>query len=347
MHGLGIPTTRAFCIVGSDQKVHRETVETGAVLLRLSPSHVRFGSFEVFYYRKQYEHITTLADYVIARHFSNVVHEEEKYPRFLSEVVLSTARLIAKWQAVGFAHGVMNTDNMSILGLTFDYGPFGFMDHYDPGFICNHSDHEGHYAFNQQPQIGLWNLNRLAQALIPLISVEQAKEALACYEPAFVTHYEELMRQKLGLREFHSGDVSLVSGFLEIMHTDRVDYTNCFRALGNFRQAETEGNASLRGMFINREAFDRWAEGYRARLSAERSRDGERKGRMDRVNPKYVLRNYLAQIAIGKAAENQDYSEIDRLLALLRDPYREQPSMEDYAAPPPAWARDIQVSCSS
>jgi len=184
MHGLGIPTSRALCIVGSDAEVYRETIESAAVLTRLSPSHVRFGSFEVFAYRDQHEPIALLADYVIAKHFPDIGDAPDKYLRFLNEVIVRTANLMAKWQAVGFAHGVMNTDNMSILGLTFDYGPFGFMETYDPGFICNHSDHGGRYAFDQQPQIGLWNLSCLAQALTPIIEVEKAQEALENYVSA-------------------------------------------------------------------------------------------------------------------------------------------------------------------
>lgn len=185
MHGLGVPTTRALCVVGSDDEIYRETVEKAAVVTRVAESFVRFGSFEVFYYRKQYEQIAQLADYVIARHFPHLLEVENKYSDFLHEVMVRTAHLMAQWQAVGFSHGVMNTDNMSILGLTFDYGPFGFMEAYDPGYICNHSDHGGRYAFDQQPQIGLWNLAALAQALTPLVSTAKAEEILAAYSDVF------------------------------------------------------------------------------------------------------------------------------------------------------------------
>ena len=173
----------ALCIVGSDDKVYREQVETGATLLRMAPSHVRFGTFEIFYYRRQHEHLKILADYVIDSHYAHLREATEKYAVFFGEVVERTAKLIARWQAVGWAHGVMNTDNMSILGLTLDYGPFGFMDDYDAGFICNHSDHNGRYAFNQQPYIGLWNLSCLAQALLPLADKEALKAALDSYMP--------------------------------------------------------------------------------------------------------------------------------------------------------------------
>ncbi len=347
MHGLGIPTTRALCIVGSDQEVYRESIESAAVVTRMAPSHVRFGSFEVFYYRNQQEPIAQLADYVIGRHFPHLAGAPDKYPRFLGEVVARTARLMAKWQAVGFSHGVMNTDNMSILGLTFDYGPFGFMDSYDPGYVCNHSDHDGRYAFDQQPHVGLWNLACLAQALTPLLSVEDANQALEGYEPIFIGHYLELMRHKLGLTSVHHDDSALVNALLEIMQANQVDYTHLFRSLGHFRSAPGGDNARLRDQFIDRAAFDAWAEVYRARLLAEHSVDAERKQRMDGVNPKYILRNYLAQIAIEKAEKTRDFSEVERLLTLLRRPFDEQPEMERYAALPPDWARQIEVSCSS
>ena len=162
MHALGVPTTRALCVVGTDLGVSREGVETGALVVRMAPSHVRFGSFEVFPYRGQLDEVRTLADYVIGRFFPHLVGNSDRYPLFLGEVVTRTARLMAEWQAVGFAHGVMNTDNMSILGLTLDYGPFGFVEEFDPGFICNHSDESGRYAFDQQPKIGYWNLTCLA-----------------------------------------------------------------------------------------------------------------------------------------------------------------------------------------
>src|SRR5574337_848819 len=231
MHGLGIPTTRALCIVGSDEKVYREQVETGATLLRMAPSHVRFGTFEIFYYRKQYDHLTVLADYVIANHYPHLAVATDKYARFFAEVTERTANLIAQWQAVGWAHGVMNTDNMSILGITLDYGPFGFMDDYDAGFICNHSDHNGRYAFNQQPLIGLWNLSCLAQALLPLVPKEELKAALDRYTPVCEARYMELMRAKVGLIDEQEEDAELIHDLLALMHQHHADYTIFFRAL--------------------------------------------------------------------------------------------------------------------
>ena len=349
MHGLGIPTSRALCIVGSDEKIYRECIETAAVLTRLAPSHVRFGSFEVFFHRQQYDHLTTLADYVIARHFPEYTNTagSEKYLKFLSEVTARTAQLMAQWQAVGFAHGVMNTDNMSILGLTFDYGPFGFMEAYDPGYICNYTDTHGRYAFNQQPQVGLWNLTRLANALSPLIPAESAQTIMDSYAPTFFQHYTQLMSAKLGLSKAAQADTQLISTLLKMIQTSQLDYTNFFRSLSDFDTAPDALNSSLRDQFIDRDAFDAWAASYRARLQREPQTDSERKSRMNRINPKYILRNYLAQIAIEKAVQQRDFSEINRLLNLLGKPFDEQPKMESYAAPSPEWAKCIKVSCSS
>jgi uncharacterized protein YdiU (UPF0061 family) len=241
----------------------------------------------------------------------------------------------------------MNSDNMSILGLTLDYGPFGFLDEYNPGFICNHSDHHGRYSFQNQPDIGYFNLRCLAQALSPLVTPEQIQASLEAYEAAFATHYVKLMQQKLGLQKPLPEDEALVTELLGLLHVSRVDYTNFFRALGNFRQAPDETNEPLRGLFVDRAAWEAWTARYRVRLRAEESQGAERKRRMDRVNPKYVLRNYLAQIAIERATTQRDFSEIDRLRELLRDPFTERPGMESYAAAAPDWGKQIIVSCSS
>src|SRR5690348_3816513 len=242
MHALGIPTTRALCIVGSEDKVYREQVETGAMLLRMAPSHVRFGTFEFFYYRKQYELLKLLADFVIESHFMHLREATDRYPRFFADVVGRTAKLIAKWQAVGWAHGVMNTDNMSILGLTLDYGPFGFMDDYDACFICNHSDHNGRYAFNQQPYIGLWNLSCLAQALLPLAEKDALKAGLETYQPLFEREYLKLMRTKFGLVGERPEDDELIRDFLALLQGSHADYTIVLRELGTFSTADGATN---------------------------------------------------------------------------------------------------------
>ncbi len=352
MHGLGIPTTRALCIIGSAEEVYREQIESGAMLTRMAPSHVRFGSFEVFYYRRQFTHLRQLADYVIQQHFPELLSGPDPYVQLLRQVVRRTADLLADWQAVGFAHGVMNTDNMSILGLTLDYGPFGFLDAYEPGFVCNHSDHSGRYAFDNQPSIALWNLSCLAQALLPLLaedgeaSAELARAELARYQPAFEQAYHERMQAKLGLLETRDGDADLLAALLRQMAAQRVDYTRLFRALGQLDSRHADADAPARDLFVERAAFDQWACTYRARLRAEQSNDADRQARMARVNPCYILRNYLAQQAIEQAREG-DYTEVDRLLELLRQPFDEQPQYAAYAAEPPSWSREIAVSCSS
>lgn len=347
IHGLEIPTTRSLCIIGGNEGVLRERPEQGAMLIRMAPTHVRFGSFEVFFYRKQHEHLKTLADYVIAEHFPHLINGSDTYARFLAEVARRTGVMIAHWQAVGWAHGVMNTDNMSILGLTLDYGPYGFMDDFNPAFVPNHSDNQGRYSFQNQPDVGYWNIRALAQALSPLLEEADVLGAPEIYEETMLKTYADLMQAKLGLQETHEGDDKLRRDLFAQMHSNHVDFTNFFRALGNFTQDDPAANSEIRDQFLDREGFDWWAERYQARLKAEHSVDADRKIRMDKCNPKYILRNYLVQVAIQRATEQQDYSEIDRLLELLRHPFDDQPEMNDYAAPPPDWGKRLVVSCSS
>ncbi len=342
MHGLGIPTTRALCIIGTDMPVYRESQETGAILLRLSPSHVRFGNFEVFAHHGQHETLKTLADYTIAQHFPHLVGEADRYRLLFRKVVHRTARLIAQWQAFGFAHGVLNTDNMSILGLTIDYGPFGFVEDFNPGFICNHSDETGRYAFDQQARIGYWNLASLAKALTSLVPADTLGETLNEYGGIFNAHAHEFMCRKLGLKDRREEDRQLWIDLLDVLAEARVDYTNFFRGLG-----KTDCQSVLLPMFAEPRRFNLWMDLYRHRLELEGSIDAERRERMNRVNPKYVLRNYLAQIAIEKAMHVRDYSEIQRLRVLLSRPFDEQPENEQYTQPAPEWARELCVSCSS
>jgi uncharacterized protein YdiU (UPF0061 family) len=347
MAALGIPSTRALSIMGADRPVIRETVETAAVVTRMAPSFVRFGSFEHWYHRDKPEQLKTLADYVIHTFYPELTAEANPYTALLEEVTRRTARMIAHWQAVGFMHGVMNTDNMSILGLTLDYGPFGFMEAFDPGHICNHTDQQGRYSYANQPQVGHWNCYALGQALLPLIGdVDAAQQALGVYQGEFAATLDYLLHAKLGLQSAQEDDAKLFEQLFKTMTASHVDFTNFFRALGNFDTAEGAANTALRDMFIDRAGFDAWAASYRARLLAERSDDAGRKLAMDAVNPKYVLRNYLAQVAIDQAV-NKDYSEIARLLAILEHPFDEQPEHAAYAALPPDWASHLEVSCSS
>ena len=347
MAALGVPTTRSLCVTGSDQIVMREQRETAAVATRMAESFVRFGSFEHWFYNEKHDELKTLADYVIANFYPELTTAENPYKALLTEVTIRTAHMIAHWQAVGFMHGVMNTDNMSILGLTLDYGPFGFMEAFDATYICNHTDQQGRYSYARQPQIGEWNCYALGQALLPLIGeVEETQAALRIYKPAFAEKFQELMRAKLGLQTTQADDGKLFDGLFEVLHGSHADFTLFFRSLGNVKTDVTDSWEPVRDLFIDRASFDGWAQQYIARLKMENSEDAPRKLAMHAINPKYVLRNYLAQIAIEKA-QNKDFSEVAKLLQILEKPFDEQAENEKYAALPPDWANDLEVSCSS
>ena len=347
MAALGIPTSRALCVTGSDAPVVRETVETAAVATRIAPTFIRFGSFEHWFYSNRNVELKTLADYTIARFFPDLLESANPYQALLREATRRTAELIADWQAVGFMHGVMNTDNMSILGITLDYGPFGFMEAFDARHLCNHSDQQGRYAYHMQPEIARWNCHALGQALLPLIgTIEDTQAALEIYRPAFTAKMDRLLHAKLGLQSVLPDDSTLIDAMFSILQDNHADFTLFFRRLGNLRIEDPAADEPLRDLFIDRPAFDAWAAQYRARLKQENSEDNERRQRMHAVNPKYVLRNYLAQTAIEKA-HNKDFSEIDRLLRILEHPYDEQPEHEKYADLPPDWASHLEVSCSS
>jgi len=308
---------------------------------------VRFGSFEFWYHRRDAEAVQQLADYVIREFYPEFEGADDRYPRFLREVVRRTALMIAQWQAVGFMHGVMNTDNMSILGLTLDYGPYGFMEAFEPGHICNHTDEGGRYAYNMQPQVGLWNLYALGQALVPLMEPEVIEAELKTYEAEFDDAMNSLLRAKLGLASAHDDDHLLVNEMFGLMAEAHADYTLFFRTLSGLHARDADGDAPLRDLVINRDRFDAWAGQYRQRLATENSVDAERRVRMNAANPKYVLRNYLAEVAIRKARDERDYGEIENLRKLLTRPYDEQPENAHYAALPPDWATHLEVSCSS
>jgi serine/tyrosine/threonine adenylyltransferase len=348
MAGLGVPTTRALCITGSALPVRRETLETAAVVTRVAPSFIRFGHFEHFTHTAEdHDALRTLVDFVIDHHYPECRDAPQPVLALLAAVSARTAELMAHWQAVGFCHGVMNTDNMSILGLTIDYGPFGFLDAFDPGHVCNHSDHQGRYAYARQPNVAFWNLHALAQGLMPLIAEQDdALEALEAYKTRFPQALESMMRAKLGLATALDADRALIDGLLKRMATDRADFSITFRRLAQFSTAEGATNAPLRDLFLDREAFDAWARDYAARLRGEGSIDAERALRMNRVNPKFVLRNHLAETAI-RLAQGGDFSETARLLKVLERPYDEQPEHSADAGFPPDWANAIEVSCSS
>lgn len=342
MHALGIPTARALTIVTSDTPVRRETTEQGAMLLRVAESHVRFGHFEHFYYRREPEKVQQLADYVIEHHWPHLMGLAEGYELWFRDVVERTASLIAHWQTVGFAHGVMNTDNMSILGLTMDYGPYGFLDDYQPGYICNHSDHQGRYAFDNQPAVGLWNLQRLAQSLSPFISVDKLNDALDHYQFALMRAFGVQMRAKLGFTTEQKADNALLTELFGLMAKEGSDYTRTFRMLS--LTGQNEATSPLRDEFIDRAAFDSWFTRYRERLQREQISDDERQTAMKSANPSVVLRNWLAQRAIS-AAEQGDVSELARLHETLSRPFADYAG--DVTLRPPDWGKHLAVSCSS
>ncbi|MEQ5838403.1 YdiU family protein [Paraburkholderia acidicola] len=358
MHHLGIPTTRALCVIGSDQPVRREEMETAAVVTRVAPSFVRFGHFEHFYSNDDTDALRMLADHVIDRFYPHCREADDPYLALLNEAVHSTADLLAQWQAVGFCHGVMNTDNMSILGLTIDYGPFGFLDGFDANYICNHSDTQGRYAYQRQPQVAYWNLFCLAQGLLPLLggphdeavrnerAIEDAQRVLEGFKTRFAPALEARMRAKLGLESERTGDDALANRLFSIMQANRADFTLTFRHLARISKHDASGDTAARDLFLDRAAFDAWANDYRARLSEETRDDATRAIAMNQVNPRFILRNHLAETAIRHAKE-KDFSEVERLAAVLRRPFDEQPEHHAYAALPPDWASTLEVSCSS
>ncbi|MFC3151565.1 YdiU family protein [Litoribrevibacter euphylliae] len=341
MSALGIPTTRALSLVKGDDQIIRERVEPSAMVCRVARSHIRFGSFEYFYYTDQQEQLKALLDYTILRYFPLLTPDEDGYLEFYRQVLERTASMVAMWQAVGFCHGVMNTDNMSILGETFDYGPFGFMEIFNPAYICNHSDHSGRYAFNQQPNISYWNCACLGQALSNVLSQEAIKSCLDQYPKLFGEKYLGEMRLKLGLLEVSDNDSELIQNLLNALYVEQLDYTNFFRTLSDvdFRKI-SELSDSQSGELIS------WLKTYEARLEAEKFCPQQRTVQCKSFNPKYILRNYLAQIAIEKAEQN-DFSEVNRLLQLLSRPFDEQPDFDSYAQNTPEWGCGLQMSCSS
>ena len=350
MHGLGIPTSRALCITGSPGLVQREELETAAVVTRVAPSFVRFGHFEHFAANDQEEQLRTLADYVIDRYYPECRSPEatspwggNPYAALLHSVSERTAQLMAQWQAVGFCHGVMNTDNMSILGLTLDYGPFQFLDAFVPGHICNHSDHHGRYAYNRQPNIAYWNLFCLAQALLPLIEDQDtALAALESYKTVFPDAFMAQMHKKLGLTQAQDSSEALVEPLLQLLAQNAVDYTIFWRRLSH---AVAEGQFEpVRDLFADRAAIDAWLLSYSELLALEDKALAA--DLMLNSNPKFVLRNHLGEQAI-RAAKGGDFSELATLQRLLERPFDEHPGHEAYADFPPDWASSISISCSS
>ena len=339
MHALSIPTSRALMIIGSDEIVIREESETAAMLARTAKTHIRFGNFEYFHYNKKPEHVKVLADFCIDNYPAYFSKAKNIYEEFFRSVVKQTAVMIAQWQACGFNHGVMNTDNMSILGETFDYGPYGFMEDYLPTYVCNHSDHQGRYAFKNQPYIGLWNCSALGHALSSLISEEAQGEILQTYEEIFQNTLAKLFREKLGLKKDKTEDAALIQGLLDIMESEKLDYTNTFR---NLTQALTNKITPE----LDSDIAKSWIVSFQERQTTEGLSLDKKVISMNQVNPKFILRNYMAQEAID-AAENNDFSILETLIIILTKPFKEHKEYQNFANKSPAWAKDLEISCSS
>ena len=339
MYALSIPTTRALMIIGSDEMVIREKSESAAMLVRTAKTHIRFGNFEYFHYNNKPEHVKALADFCINSYPQYFSRTKDAYEDFFRVIVKNTANMVAHWQAYGFNHGVMNTDNMSILGETFDYGPYGFMEDYNPSHICNHSDYQGRYAFKNQPYIGLWNCSALGHALSSLISEESQTEILQTYEEIFQNTLAELYRKKLGLGLEEPEDAALIQGLLDIMESEKLDYTNTFRNLMHTLTNKISPELSS-------EISKSWVVSFLKRHSRETMSQEKRLELMSQMNPKFILRNYMAQEAI-EAAEKNDFLLLNTLLIILTQPFEEFPEHQKFANKSPKWAKDLEISCSS
>ena len=343
MHGLGIETTRALGIIGSEHGVYRQDWEKGSIILRVSPSWVRFGTFEYFAHKKRYTELEALADYAIRESYPHLMDEPNKYLLFFTEVVGKTARLMAEWQAVGFNHGVMNTDNMSIAGLTIDYGPYAFLDEYDFEYICNHTDQGGRYSFGNQPNVGHWNLQALMVALSPLVNSEKLEKVLEHYPRLYTERYLYLMGKKLGLSNVtQEKDLDLFKHLLGMLQGLNVDYTLFFRTLSHYDEDRT----ALLKLGLFHKPMNDWLDAYDERLEEESMSTEKRHASMLQTNPKYVLKNYILQEAID-AADKGDYSVVDDLFKIAQDPYAEHEAFERWAGVTSDVFKNKKLSCSS
>jgi len=343
MHHLGIPTSRALGIIGSQTKILRNQIERGAIVMRMSPSWVRFGTFEYFYHFKEYDKLKSLTDYVITESYPHLQNEEDRYFKFFCEVVERTAKLIAQWQGLGFCHGVMNTDNMSIAGLTIDYGPYAMLDDYDYGFVCNKTDRIGRYSYGEQPNISYWNLTMLAKSLSPIIDKEKMQKKLDDYGNfIYPDAYVDVMCQKLGLFLRMDEDVELIKELVGALQDAFVDNTLFFRTLSHYDGERMP----LYDIAMNPVVIHNWLELYDARLSKETRTQPERQNAMLKTNPKYVLKNYMLQEAID-LAQKGDFSMVETLLHIAAHPFDELPEFERFAQETPEEHKNITLSCSS
>ena len=350
MAALGVPTTRALAAVLTGETVRRETLLPGAILTRIAASHIRIGTFQFFAARRDVEALRLLADHVIARHYPQVAGGEAPYLALLEAVVAAQADLVARWMLIGFIHGVMNTDNMSIAGETIDYGPCAFMDSYDPATVFSSIDEYGRYAYGNQPPIALWNLTRLAEALLPLLADDQetavalAQNAVNGFNELFQEHLTAGFRRKLGLVTAQPDDVLLIKALLDTMQQRHADFTLTFRRLGD--DAAGEGR-SCRELFSNSGAFDDWHGRWLLRLQQESLSAEERQRAMRSVNPLFIPRNHQVEAVIQAAVERDDLAPFEELLAVLAQPFDEQPGREAYARPPAAHERVLATFCGT
>ena len=338
MASLGIPTTRALAAVTTGETVWRETPLPGAVLTRVASSHIRIGTFQFFAARGDVDAIRHLADHVIARHYPEAVHTPNRYSTLLDLVISRQAELIAKWLNVGFIHGVMNTDNMSIAGETIDYGPCAFMDTYHPATVYSSIDSVGRYAYGNQPRIAKWNLARLAECLLPLLAtnedaaVKHAQDAIATFAKRFQEAYAAGLGRKLGLLQPRPDDLCLAQDLLECMARTSADFTVTFRSLCDVA-ANVEGDGcGLSNGFDT--AFDHWLSRWRHRLAEEGGNADERRKVMRAANPAFIPRNHLVEEAITAAVNGGDLSSFERLLTVVSKPFADQPAFARYADPP-------------
>lgn len=352
MDALGIPTTRALAAVTTGEQVAREMWLPGAIITRVAASHVRVGTFQFFAARGDVEAIRILADYVIDRHYPEAAGAGNPYRAMLDGIIARQADLVADWMRVGFIHGVMNTDNMSISGETIDYGPCAFMDAYHPSTVFSSIDHQGRYAFANQPGIAHWNLTRLAEALLPLLgeaeeaAIESAQEALAEFAPRFDTALTAAFGRKIGLREIHEGDAGLVRDLLAAMAENAADFTLTFRRLAD-AAASPDAQEPVRALFIDPTAFDAWAHRWRQRLDAQPEAPEERRQAMRAVNPAFIPRNHRVEAAIAAAVERDDFGVFEELLGVVARPYEDQRGFESYANPPEEHERVLQTFCGT
>ncbi len=355
MAALGVPTARALAAVTTGERVLRETVLPGAVFTRVAASHLRVGTFEYFAARHDTEGIRTLADYAISRHYPKATEAKRPYRALMDAVIARQAELIAQWMLIGFVHGVMNTDNTSISGETIDYGPCAFMEAYDPATVFSSIDANGRYAYGNQPRIALWNLTRLAEALLPVLRQEEgsdeaalasAHEALAGFPPAFEKAQLSGFRRKIGFFSDRDGDQAMIQDLFERMTANRADFTLTFRTLCNAAE-RPDGDNDIRAFFSDPEAYDSWAIGWRQRLKEESVSELERAAAMRKVNPAFIPRNHLVEAVIRAAVERQDFQPFEELLETTSRPYDDQPGKERYAAPASPEETVMQTFCGT